>query len=725
MKPTAKSPAAVLWVLLALFVVRVLGQLIVVIAAPPFLPPMEEWLSGSIPYPYLLASQILIILLMIKMYRDVQRTKNFWGTPKRGLGKALVSFGMIYLTVMIIRYTIRMSLYPLGRWTGGSIPIIFHLVLASFVLTLGVFHLRNTTRPQFSRLAVGWRILLWLIIVIGVGTWSSFQLAPTILAKILNARPAQYAVRIERSVGFKTSDSTNLIADVFHPQRVEKPPIILVRIPYSKVFLNSLFGNVIGRFWAERGYTVVLQGTRGRYESSGEYEPLIHEEVDGKETLAWLKKQSWFSEKIGMWGGSYFGYTQFVLVDSDDPKISAFIIQLAATDFSKMFYTEGAFALESALQWALGSYGSVDTYPEAEKLHLASNAIPLISADERTEGTQIGFLRDWMTEPPSSEYWRKLDTTPKLSKIHGPVLSMAGWFDPFLPAQLDNYQQIQQVAPLSAAKESRLIIGPWAHARSVQLPDGFTPRNYRLESLAPSVEWFDLHLLGSAQDMSNSKVRIFVMGRNEWRNENEWPLKRAVHTSYFLERVKPNSIGVLKHKAVDDETFDKFVYDPANPLQGLGGAMIGPNAGTFKQYKNVIRLDAITYDTETLQNDMEVTGHPKLILTASTTVKNTDFSARLMDVFPDGSSFNISEGIVRKDFDSTQPTTIEIPLWPTSYVFKNGHKIRLEISSSNFPRFDRNFNSDEPNSRAVTPVKAEQTVFYRRSQLVLPVIPAE
>ena len=122
---------------------------------------------------------------------------------------------------------------------------------------------------------------------------------------------------------------------------------------------------------------------------------------------------------------------------------------------------------------------------------------------------------------------------------------------------------------------------------------------------------------------------------------------------------------------------------------------------------------------------MEVTGHPKLILTAATTVKNTDFSARLMDVFPDGSSFNISEGIVRKDFDSNQPTTIEIPLWPTSYVFKNGHKIRLEISSSNFPRFDRNFNSDEPNSRAVTPVKAEQTVFYRRSQLVLPVIPAE
>jgi uncharacterized protein len=725
MKPTSKNPAAVLWVLLALFVLRVLGQLIVVIAAPPFLPPMEEWLSGLIPYPYLLASQILIILLMMKMCRDVQRTKNFWGAPKHGLGEALVSFGSIYLTVMIIRYTIRMSLYPLERWTGGSIPIIFQWVLASFVLTLGVFHLRNTNRPQFSRLAVGWRILLWLIIVIGVGTWSSFQLAPTILAKILSARPAQYAVRIERSLGFTTSDGTNLVADVFHPQRVERPPIILVRIPYSKVFLNSLFGNVIGRFWAERGYTVELQGTRGRYESSGKYEPLIHEEADGKETLAWIKKQPWFNEKIGMWGGSYFGYTQYVLADANDPEISAFIIQLASTDFSIMFYTEGAFALESALQWALGSYGKFDSYPTNEKLETASSSIPLVQADEKAEGVQIGFLRDWMKEPPGSPYWEKLSTTSKLSKIKGPVLFMAGWFDPFLPAQIDDYQQIRQDAPAVVAKDSRLIIGPWAHARSVQLPDGFTSRNYRLESLAPSLDWFDQHLLGSVQDVSNSKVRIFVMGRNEWRNENEWPLKRAVHTSYFLERVKPDSIGVLKHEVVNNETFDKFVYDPANPLQGLGGAMIGPNAGTFKQHENLTRPDAITYDTQTLQNDMEVTGHLKLILTVATTVKNTDFSARLMDVFPDGSSFNISEGIVRKDFDSNKPTTIEIPLWPTSYVFKNGHKIRLEISSSSFPRFDRNFNSDEPNIRAVTPVKAEQTVFYRKSQLVLPVIPAE
>lgn len=725
MKPTSKNPATVLWVLLALFVLRVLGQLIVVIAAPAFLPPMEEWLSGLIPYPYLLASQILIILLMIKMCRDVQRTKNFWGAPKRGLGEALVSFGSIYLTVMIIRYTIRMSLYPLERWTGGSIPIIFHWVLASFVLTLGVFHLRNTNRPQFSRLAVGWRILLWLIIVIGVGTWSSFQLAPTILAKILSARPAQYAVRIERSLGFKTSDGTNLVADVFHPQRVERPPIILVRIPYSKIFLNSLFGNVIGRFWAERGYTVVLQGTRGRYESSGKYEPLIHEEADGKETLAWLKKKSWFSEKIGMWGGSYFGYTQFVLADSDDPKISAFVVQLAATDFSKMFYTNGAFALESALQWALGSYGQVDIYPETEKLNLASNAIPLTSADERAERTQIRFLRDWMTEPPSSDYWRKLDTTPKLSKIHGPVLSMAGWFDPFLPAQLDNYQQIQQAAPLSAAKESRLIIGPWAHARSVQLPDGFTPRNYRLESLAPSLDWFDRHLLDSAPDMSNSKVRIFVMGRNEWRNENEWPLQRAIHTSYFLEKVKSDHVGVLKRESVGGEAFNKFIYNPADPLRSQGGAMIGPNAGTFKQRDNLDRSDAITYDTETLSSDVEVTGYPKLILIVATTAKNTDFSARLLDVFPDGSSFNISEGIVRKDFDRNKRTSIEIQLWPTSYVFKNGHKVRLEISGSNFPRFDRNFNSGEPSIHAVTSEKAEQTIFYGQSQIILPLIPTE
>lgn len=711
-------------ILLTLFILRVLGQLIVLIFAPSFLPPMEEWFSGLVPYPYLLTSQILIIALMIKMIRDVKAQKNFWGASKHWLGEVLVSFGIIYLGVMIIRYCIRMTLYPLERWTGGSIPIFFHWVLASFVLTIGIFHLQNSGKTRLSKAGIGSRIGAWLLVIVCIVTWTAFQLAPTILAKILRARDAQYAVRIERSVRFITTDGTTLAADVFHPQRARNAPIILVRIPYSKVFMNSLFGNVVGRFWAERGYTVVLQGTRGRYESSGVYEPLIHEESDGKQTLAWMKKQPWSNEKIGMWGGSYFGYTQYVLADAYDPKVSAFIIQLASTDFSKVFYTGGAFALESALQWALGSYGKVDNYPTNEKLKIAANTIPLIAADEKAEGIKIGFLHDWMKETTGSLYWERLSAAPKISKIKGPILFMAGWFDPFLPSQIDDYHLIHKNSLPDAAEKSRLIIGPWAHARSVILPDGFVPRHYRLESLQPSLDWFDEHLLGLKSVPNAPKVRIFVMGLNQWRDENEWPLSRTVYTPYFLERLGANRVGALLSSTRQSSGFDKYVYDPMSPLPSVGGAMIGLNAGTFKQPDNSKRDDVLTYEAGLLANSMEVTGHPKLVLSVQTTAPNTDFTARLMDVFPDGSIFNITEGIIRKSFGKSR-TDIEIQFWPTSYVFKNGHKIRLEISSSNFPRFDRNFNSETPNYLAESSKIANQTIFYGTSKLILPVIPSK
>ena len=684
---------------------------------------MQEWFSGLVPYPYLLTSQVLIIALMIKMIRDVRAQKNFWGAPKHWLGEALVSFGIVYLGVMIIRYAIRMTLYPLERWTGGSIPIFFHWVLASFVLILGIFHLRNSNKIKLSKAGIGSRIGMWLVIIVGVITWAAFQLAPTILAKTLHARDAQYAVRSERSVSFTTADGTILAADVFHPQRAKNAPIILVRIPYSKVFINSLFGNVVGRFWAERGYTVVLQGTRGRYESSGAYEPLIHEEADGKETLAWMKKQSWFNEKIGMWGGSYFGYTQYVLADANDPGISAFIVQLASTDFSKMFYIEGAFALESALQWALGSYGKVDIYPTSEKLKTAANALPLMMADENAEGVQIGFLRDWMKEPHGSPYWKKLSATHKLSKINGPVLFMAGWFDPFLPAQIDDYHLLYKNAQPPITGKSKLIIGPWAHARSVPLPEGFIPRHYRLESLQPSLDWFDEHLLGLKPVTDEPRVRIFVMGPNQWRGENEWPLSRTVYSSYFLEKLGPNRIGTLTSNKNEPSGFDEYEYDPMIPLPSVGGAMIGPNAGTFKQPDNSKRDDVLVYEAEPFTSSVEITGNSTLFLTVETSAPNTDFTARLLDVFPDGSIFNITEGVIRKSFSRSR-TDIEIQFWPTSYVFKEGHKIRLEVSSSNFPRFDRNFNSETRNSLATSPRKANQAIFYGKSKLVLPIIPS-
>jgi hypothetical protein len=297
--------AAALSALLGLFVLRVLAQGLIAIGDGGFLPPWEEWFSGLVPYPQLLASQMVIIVGCAKICLDFIRQRGFFVTPRRWLGTLSLSIGSVYLAVMVVRYAIRMSLYPLERWTGGAIPIVFHWVLATFILVLGAYHRRSFPVPVRRSLAV--RLVqsaAWLVIVSGVLVWVGDQLSPTILAAMLDAPRPEHAVRIDRGVAMTTSDGVKLLADVYHPLRTTLTPTILVRIPLSKTFGNSLFATLVGRFWAERGYTVVIQGTRGRYQSGGRHTPLVDERRDGLETLDWLKRQPWFDGRLGMWGGS-------------------------------------------------------------------------------------------------------------------------------------------------------------------------------------------------------------------------------------------------------------------------------------------------------------------------------------------------------------------------------------------------------------------------------------
>jgi putative CocE/NonD family hydrolase len=370
----------------------------------------------------------------------------------------------------------------------------------------------------------------------------------------------------------------------------------------------------------------------------------------------------------------------------------------------------------------------------------AATAFPLLDADRRATGTDADFFKDWVEHPDRDAFWVDIDGKNRVQSLKGPVLLMAGWYDPFLPSQLNDFMRIRHSGEPGVAGRSRLIIGPWTHASEVTFPDGTKTENFRRQSLAVSLPWFDENSgLAISPRAASSPIRLFVMGKNEWRAEQEWPLARTQYTPYFLGSMRSaNSItgdGKLNTLApTAKEPADSYIYDPLHPVPTSGGAMIDPAASIARQNEVEGRGDVLVYTTPSLNQDVEVTGPISLILYVATTAPNTDFTAKLVDVHQDGSAFNISEGILRRSYQEVQGPSaagkvyeIHLDLWPTSMMFFKGHRIRLEVSSSNFPRFDRNPNTGNKIASEVNVISAKQTVrdgLEYPSRLILPIIPA-
>lgn len=579
-------------------------------------------------------------------------------------------------------------------------------------------------------------IRLFCVLVFGVLLCGCQSIVGALVLPKEGIRASEYTVTVDRNAVLTTSDQVRLVANVYRPQTSTKTPTILVRIPLSQTWKNDLAVDVIGNFWASRGYNVVIQGSRGRYKSGGAFYPLRDERRDGIETLRWLAAQPWFDGRLGMWGGSAFGYTQWVLADQETPGPDVLLIQIASTDFYGMFHPGGAFSLESALFWAVRSRGTKDVDPNFTDLERGFQGFPLIEADNRA-AEQISFFDDWANHITKDEYWLAIDGENRARALKAPALLMAGWSDPFLPTQLRDFEDVQRYAEPRVAANTRLIIGPWVHADPIQFPDGSNAGGYRQASLAPSLAWFDHYLRGDALTAPwNAPVRLFVMGENKWRDEQEWPLKRTVYTPFYLHSEgHANSIagdGRLSPSPPEKNSPpDTFRYDPNTPVPTRGGAMLGPRAGMYTQTEVENRTDVLVYTGDFLPQDLEITGPIKAVLYVHTSAPNTDFTMKLVDVYPDGEAYNVSDGILRrpyenKDKKANAATEIHIDLWPTSTLFRKGHRIRVEVSSSNFPRYDRNPNTGGVIAMERKSISAQQTVFHSlgaASHIVLPIIP--
>jgi hypothetical protein len=548
-------------------------------------------------------------------------------------------------------------------------------------------------------------------------------------------------VVVKLDVHVPMRDGIQLSTNIFLPNAEGSFPTILLRTPYG----NGDANNDIAIAYAKSGYAYVIQDTRGRFESQGVFNPFMDEAQDGYDCQEWICKQSWSNGKIGMTGSSYVGFTQWISAPLGSPAVKAILPVVTFTDFhDDVVYVNGAFQLALSLIWA----GMVTVQPgeDLAKLNLQElfGCLPLTEYS-RALGREISFYNDWLAHPDYDDYWLPAAVGDKFNQISIPSFSMGNWYDIFSKSTVENFQRMRKVAATEKAKRSqKLLMGPGAHGLpSQRLGERDFGENATIDFGMMERRWFDYWLKDEKNDiLKEAPVRIFVMGINRWRDEQEWPLARTRYEKYYLHgEGKANSFhgdGILNTEPPEDEPGDVFNYDPNNPVPTTGGCNMTIPAGPFDQRKVEERSDVLIYTTAPLKEPVEVTGPIHVTLYASSSALDTDFTAKLVDVCPDGIAWNLADGIIRARYRNSgkKPELIEpgkiykydIDLWVTSNVFLQDHCIRLEISSSNFPRFDRNPNTGHAFGNDADIITAKQTVYHNSkypSCVVLPIIPSD
>lgn len=528
--------------------------------------------------------------------------------------------------------------------------------------------------------------------------------------------------------------STNVFLPPGPPGRV---PVILERTPYGKA--DAAAPNYLT--FVEHGYAVVVQDVRGRYASEGSFDPLRQEGPDGDDTLNWIARQQWSNGRVGMIGGSYRGIVQWKAALTGNPHLKAiFPVVSGYDDYRDRFYSPGgALKLGHRLLWMSENLKAPGYRPDFASfvLHL-----PLRTSDVAATGWPSQMYRDAIAHPTYDSFWRALSVRERIDRIGIPVFAVGGWYDNYAQSDLEAFAAMRKTSP-----ESRVMIGPWAHSMSYTFPEADFGPDSGAPIRAYQLAWFDRWLKGvPAPLVSGPDVRVFVMGANEWREFAEWPPEEARPKAFYLTSAgSANSLdgdGALSRAVPTRGAPDRFVFDPRHPVPTRGGpvccnAKVFP-WGPMDQRRVEQRNDVLVYTTAPLSRDLEVAGPVEVVLYVSTTARDTDFTAKLVDVFPDGYARNLSDGILRlryrNSLEKAEPATpgavyrVKVDAGVTANAFLKGHRIRLEISSSNFPRFDRNPNTGGTIANETKLLPATQTVYHDRerpSQLILMTLPTD
>jgi putative CocE/NonD family hydrolase len=571
-----------------------------------------------------------------------------------------------------------------------------------------------------------------------------------------------YQVRVEQNVQIPMRDGIKLSTDLYFPVDAgPRLPVILIRTPYDKA--PYLKPNGAAREFSGHGYVVAVQDTRGRHASQGEYTAFAGDVTDGYDTTDWLAKQSWSNGNIGTYGCSYVGDVQILQSQLRHPNLKAMIPQAAGSSIGAAgdrYYYFGArkagnMDFASGLGWFSNQGNKVRTQPAPQipdsKLREVWGTLPLVGMVERAGGAPS----DWdnmVSRELTDSWWDQFGYLKGNERFDVPALHIGSWYDFGVAEVLLEFNLLRTNAESARARDNQFaVISPTNHCQSETgtsehtVVGGRDVGDARFAYYSLYLQWFDHWLKGIDNGATQRpKLMLFVMGRNVWRGEQEWPLARTKYTRYYLHSDGhangSSGTGVLSTIAPKKESTDQYTYDPGNPAPSRGGPICctgDPKAdGSYDQSEIEKRADVLVYTTPVLKEGLEITGPLKAVLYSSSSAKDTDFTAKLVDVYPDGKAYNVQEGILRARFREgftkkvwMKPNeTYEIPidLEASSNYFGPGHRIRLEVSSSNFPRFDRNLNTGGNNFDETKWVTAKNNVHHsgeHASYILLPVIP--
>jgi len=571
------------------------------------------------------------------------------------------------------------------------------------------------------------------------------------------------SIRVDRDIPMQMRDGVTLRADVYRPDDSEKHPAIVVRTPYSKALGgDSDFLSAVRA--AFEGFAFVMQDTRGRFASEGEFMPGAPEGLDGYDTIEAVAAEPWCDGNVGTFGGSYLGRNQWQAAIEDPPHLKAIAPQITTSGPLSDSQLGGPVDLEQSISWftamaidmleRLRRQGQ-DVTKAREMLDRARfnlsevyNYLPLKDVPHfQFEGlAEASRVRLTDALPPGLK--TEEDLHWPYQKVKVPCFHAAGWYDLFTGSLFKNFLGMREHGGSELAREGQYVLcGPWAHGGNLLAYVGglhFGPAGASLATFTMErhLAFFNRYLRG-IEGRRMAPVRYFVMGTNRWRNAETWPLPETEWQRFFLRsRGRANTAagdGRLSRDAPGAEPADVYVYDPRFPVPTVGGRVLPTGSlvpGPFDQSRIEKRSDVLCYTTPELTEELEVTGPLMLHLFASTSARDTDFTARLIDVHPDGSAYNVSEGCIRarcrKSVLHPEPVTpgevyeFVIDLAATSIVFGRGHRIRIDVSSSNFPRIDRNMNTGNPFGEDTEGIPAVQTVYHQpeyASYIELPVIP--